>query len=116
MRPRPGELSATTMIEIADTDQIKPVLDRVMGIDAGEHVFMPGGREFAVPGEFEAGHSDEERGKLSAVRFVRFPFPEGVRAALPDAEVLLVVDHPAEWTRTRLTEEMKAALLRSLRG
>jgi hypothetical protein len=38
--PGPGELSATVFIEIADKEQIKPVLDRFMGIDVGRHVWF----------------------------------------------------------------------------
>jgi hypothetical protein len=114
--PRRGELSATMMIEIADKDQIKPVLDRFMGIDAGSHVWLQIGREFAVAGDFEAGHSDEEKGKLAAVHFVRFRFPEEALRAFAAAPVFLVVDHPAERMRTRLSEETKTALLQDLRG
>ena len=114
--PRRGELSATMMIEIEDQDHVKPVLDRFMGIDTGPRVFIQVGREFAVPGEFEAGHSDEEQGKLSGVHFVRFPFPDGALRAVAGAEVFLVVDHPAERSRTRLAEETKAAVLEDLRG
>jgi uncharacterized protein DUF3501 len=112
--PGAGGLSATMMIEIADKDQIKPVLDRFMGIDVGQHVWMQIGREYAVPGEFEAGRSDEELGKLSAVHFVRFALPPPAIAAFPDSEVFLVVDHPAERARTRLSDETRAALLRDL--
>ncbi len=112
--PRAGELSATMMIEIEDKDQIKPILDRFMGIDTGQHVWMQVGREFAVPGEFEAGHSDEERGKLAAVHFVRFAFPGPAIRAFREAEVFLVVDHPAERSRTTLSDETKAALLKDL--
>jgi uncharacterized protein DUF3501 len=112
--PRPGELSATMMIEIEDRDQIKPILDRFQGIDVGRYVWMQVGKEFAVPAEFEAGHSDQERGKLSAVHFVRFGFPEPVRRAFRDAPVFLVVDHPAERARVELSAEMKAALLEDL--
>jgi hypothetical protein len=112
--PAPGELSATMMIEIEDKDQIKPVLDRFMGIDTGHHVWLQIGKEFAVPGEFEAGHSDEEKGKLSAVHFVRFAVPAAAVRAFEDAEVFLVVDHPAERARVRLPEETKAALLQDL--
>ncbi len=114
--PRPGELSATMMIEISDKEQIKPVLDRFMGIDGGHAVWMQVGREFAVPGEFEAGHSDEEQGKLAAVHFLRFAFQEAAVRAFRDAPVHLVVDHPAERTRTELSAETKAALLEDLRG
>jgi Protein of unknown function (DUF3501) len=112
--PRRGELSATMMIEIEDKDHIKPVLDRLMGIDTGPHVWMQVGREFAVPGEFEAGHSDEEEGKLAAVHFVRFAFPGPAIRAFRDADVFLVMDHPAERARTRLSVETKAALLGDL--
>jgi hypothetical protein len=77
---------------------------------------MQVGREFAVPGEFEAGHSDEERGKLSAVHFVRFALPEAAVRAFADAPVVLVVDHPAQRARTELSAETKAALLEDLRA
>ncbi|HET8578815.1 MAG TPA: DUF3501 family protein [Methylomirabilota bacterium] len=112
--PRPRELSATLMIEIEDKDQIKPVLDRFTGIDVGQHVWLQVGKEFAVPGEFEAGHSDEEKGKLAAVHFVRFAFPPEAIRAFKDSDVWLVVDHPGERDRTRLSEETQAALLEDL--
>jgi hypothetical protein len=114
--PRPGELSATVMIEIPDKEQIQPVLDRFMGIDTTQSVWMQVGKDFAVPGEFETGHSDEEKGKLSAVHFVRFAFPEAAVRAFADAPVSLVVDHPAERARVPLSDETKAALLEDLRG
>ena len=112
--PRRGELSATMMIEIEDQAHVKPVLDRFMGIDTGLYVWMQVGREFAVPGEFEAGHSDEERGKLAAVHFVRFAFPGPALRAFRAAEAFLVLDHPTERARTRLSDETKAALLGDL--
>ena len=108
--PGPRELSATLFIEIADKDQIKPVLDRFMGIDTGRHVWFELGRGITVPGTFEAGHSDEEKGKLAAVHFVRFAFsPEAVRA-FREGEVELVVDHPAARARARLSPETRAEL------
>ena len=112
--PRPGELSATLMIEITDKEQIKPVLDRFMGIDAGQRVWIQVGKDFAIAGEFEAGHSDDEKGKLAAVHFVRFAFPPAAVRAFRESEASLVVDHPAERSRTRLSEETKAALLEDL--
>ena len=36
-----------------------------------------------IAGDFEAGHSDEELGKLSAVHFVRFALPARARRASP---------------------------------
>jgi hypothetical protein len=109
--PDDNELSATLFIEIVESSRIKKVLDRFMGIDSGEYIWIQIGKEHAIPGRFEAGHSDEERGKISAVQFVRFGLtPEQVRA-FRDSEVFLVVDHPAERARVRLPEGVKAALL-----
>jgi hypothetical protein len=114
--PGPRELSATMMIEIEDKDQIKPILDRYQGIDMDQPVWIQVGREFAVPGEFEAGHSDEERGKLSAVHFVRFAFAEPAVRAFRDSPVFLVVDHPAERARVEFSPETMAALREDLAG
>jgi hypothetical protein len=114
--PGPGELSATLFIEITDKEQIQPVLDRFMGIDVGPTVWMQVGKEFAIPGEFEAGRSDEEKGKLSAVHFVRFSFPPEAVRAFADSPVFLVVDHPAESGRAELSADTKGQLLLDLRG
>jgi hypothetical protein len=119
--PAPGELSATLFIEITEKDQIQAVLDRFIGIDAGgidvgPTVWIQVGKEFAVPGEFEAGHSDEEKGKLSAVHFVRFAFPPEAVRAFASSPVHLVVDHPAVRARVELPAETKAQLLEDLRG
>ena len=107
--PQPGELAATMFIEIAESAQIKPVLDTLLGIDVGDHVRLQVGAA-AVPGVFEAGHSDEELGKLSAVHFVRFALPPDARRAFAGAEVALVVDHPADPGRTVLTPAVRRRL------
>ena len=52
-----------------------------------------------VPGVFEAGHSDEEKGKLAAVHFVRFAFPAEAVSAFHTSAVELVTDHPAARAR-----------------
>jgi hypothetical protein len=111
--PGPGELSATMMIEIEDRDRIKPELDRFMGIDSGEHVWLQIGREFVIPGRFEAGHSKED--KIAAVHFVRFALPPAARRALVREPVALVVDHPNYRARTELTPDTQAALIEDLR-
>lgn len=114
--PDDNELSATLLIEIEEAAQIKPVLDRLMGIDSSEHVWIQVGKEHAIPARFEPGHSDPERGKLSAVHFVRFRFPPEAVRAFAEEEVSLVVDHPGEKARTRIPGEVKAALLEDLRA
>jgi hypothetical protein len=111
--PRPGELAATMFIEIGETAQIKPVLDTLLGVDVGDHVRLEVGPH-VVPGVFEAGHSDEEIGKLSAVHFVRFALPPAARRAFADAEVTLVVDHPGDRGRTVLTPAVRRRLAEDL--
>src|SRR6266705_4819830 len=61
-----------------------------------------GGLRFV--GDFEAGHSDEERGKLSAVHFVRFALPPEARERFVTSEVALVVEHPNARARTVLSD------------
>jgi hypothetical protein len=111
--PRAGELAATMMIEIAESAQIKPVLDALLGIDTRDYVRLEVGAHVAV-GAFEAGHSDAELGKLSAVHFVRFALPPAARAAFASSEVALVIDHPSERARTVLTEETRRSLAADL--
>jgi hypothetical protein len=111
--PGPGELAATMFIEIGDAAAIKPVLDALLGIDTRDYVRMEVGPHVAV-GRFETGHSDEERGKLSAVHFVRFALPPAAREAFAASEVALVIDHPNERARTVLPAEVKASLAEDL--
>ena len=111
--PRPGELAATMLIEITETAQIRPVLDKLLGIDTRDYVTLAVGPHVVV-GDFETGHSDEERGKLSAVHFVRFALPPEARRGFMGAEVALQVDHPNERARTVLSSATKRSLLKDL--
>ncbi len=114
--PGARELSATLLIEIEDKAEIQAILDRLMGIDSGDHVWIQVGRDYAIPAEFEPGRSDAERGKISAVHFVRFAFPPEAIRAFGEQDAYLVVDHPGEKARTRLPDEVKASLLEDLRS
>jgi len=111
--PQPGELSATLMIEIEEASAIKPVLDQLLGVDTRAYVKLAVGKQMIV-GAFEAGHSDEGRGKLSAVHFVRFALPPEARASFATSEVALVVEHPNERARTVLSDETKRSLVGDL--
>ena len=111
--PGPNELAATMMIEIPDPAKIQPILDALLGIDTRDYVRMEvGGR--SVVGRFEAGHSDEVRGKISAVHFVRFPLPAGALRVGRSEEVALIVDHPNERARTVLSAETVQSLAQDL--
>jgi hypothetical protein len=113
LMPRPGELAATMFIEIGEAAQIKPVLDTLLGIDVGGHVRLEVGAH-VIPGVFEAGHSDEELGKLSAVHFVRFALPPAACGAFADAEVALTCDHPGYRGRAVLVPAVRRHLAEDL--
>ncbi len=112
--PGPGELSATMMIEIEEMERITELLHGYMGIDSGDRVWLQVGREHAIAGQFEAGHSKED--KLSAVHFVRFRLSAEAIRDFREREVFLVVDHPNARARVRLSEDVKASLLEDLTG
>jgi hypothetical protein len=107
--PPAGALLATMMIEIADAAEIKPVLDKLLGIDTCDYIRLRVGPH-VITGVFETGHSDEERGRLSAVHVVRFPLSPEARRIFREAEVTLIVDHPNERASAVLSDETKASL------
>jgi hypothetical protein len=111
--PRPGELAATMLIEIETAALIRPVLDALVGVDTRDCVRLEVGSR-ALTGAFEAGHSDAERGKISAVHFVRFAVPRDVRRNFQSHEVALVVDHPSERARAVLSAATKSSLAADL--
>ena len=113
--PGAGELSATLMIEVTDPSQVKPVLDRLQGIDRGQTVGIRVGPHL-VYGTFEQGRSNEE--KISAVHYVRFPVSETVRKMMHDSAVPMqvVVTHPRYQAVQPVSEEMRRSLLEDLAG
>jgi len=111
LMPGEDELSATLFVEITDVREIRPELDRLVGID--EHVWLvlgDAGDGVAVRARFDAKQLEEDR--ISAVQYVRFPLgAEGARR-LRDAGVRarIRIDHPSY----RCEVELPAALRRSL--
>lgn len=113
--PGAGELSATLMIEVTDPSQVKPVLDRLQGIDRGRTVGIRVGPHL-VYGTFEQGRSNEE--KISAVHYVRFPVPAAVKALMedPSVPVQVIVTHPRYQAAQAVSDEMRRSLLEDLAG
>lgn len=105
--PDPGELSATLFVEITRSEDIRPSLHRLLGID--EHVALMVGSH-RVPALFEAGRSDED--KISSVQYLRFRPDEEARRALgtEGTEVALVCDHPTYSHHTPLSEATRKSL------
>jgi len=110
--PLAGELSATMLIEITEAERIESRLLSLLGID--EAVRLEVGGEPPIPGQFEPGHSREDR--LSAVQYVRFPLPPAAVAAFLDARVPahLVIDHPNYRAAAPIVDGVRASLAADL--
>lgn len=109
--PGEGELSATLMIEIPDAREIRPQLDRLIGID--EHVYLDVGSE-SVQASFDPKQFEEDR--ISAVQYVRFSLGARLAAGLsdPEIEVRLRIAHPAYAAATTLSAATRQSLARDL--
>ena len=110
--PAAGELSATLLIEITESSHIRDELLRLLGID--EAVRFEIGDRFVIPGQFEPGHSKED--KLSAVQYVRFAFDDAARAAFIKGTepVRLVIDHPNYRHTTTVSDAIRTSLAADL--
>ena len=107
--------AASVVAEVTESADIKRDLDAFQGIDRGRTVSLVAGPE-AVFGEFEGGHSKED--KISAVHFVRFrPSPRFIeilqRGVTP---VSIRVDHSAYRAEALAPREMQQEWLADLTG
>lgn len=111
--PRPGELSATMLIEITEDSDIESRLLRLLGIDEKVSLEIDGRR---VPASFEPGHSREDR--ISAVQYVRFKLPSETVEAFGDESRIatLRIDHENYRAATAIQGETRRSLARDLVG
>lgn len=117
LMPGPGELSATLFIEITERAQVRPELDRLVGIHEHVSLLLGGPTEpLGIPGLFDPRQMEEDR--ISAVQYVRFHLdPEHVEAlARPDLPARIRIDHPNYQAEAELAGETRAELLDDLRG
>lgn len=109
--PDPGELAATLFVEITEQQDIRPLLHKMVGIDA--HVSLEVGGE-RIRAAFEAGRAEADR--ISSVQYLRFPLTPSARAALaqPGTPVALVSDLPGYEHRVSLGDDTRASLASDL--
>lgn len=111
--PGDAELSATLYVEITDRAEIRPELDRLIGID--EHVVLEVG-DAEVPARFDPKQMDEDR--IAAVQYIRFPLGADLAARFADPAVPVAVriDHPHYAARAELSAATRESLAVDLRG
>ncbi len=109
--PGANELSATLMIEIPETQQIKSELQRLVGID--EHVFLDVAGK-SVRATFDAKQFEADR--ISAVQYVRFPLGPELACSFcdPATSARLRVEHPNYRASAELTGASRASLIADL--
>jgi hypothetical protein len=115
LMPGDGELSATLFVEIAEASEIRPTLDRLIGID--RHVLLvlgEGPDETAVRARFDPRQFEAER--ISAVQYLRFPLGPAERERLADLRLRarLRCDHPHYAREEEVPPAVRASLVASL--
>jgi hypothetical protein len=113
--PRPGELSATMLIEYADTIQRDSSLRELVGLENHTWICLGPRREKA---RYDQRQMSTDR--ISAVQFVRFPLggldPAEFLALADDGKIVIETDHPKLQASARITGALARALAQDLSG
>ncbi len=115
LMPGPRELSATLFVEITDATEIRPELDRLVGID--EHVSLVLGEdedERRIPATFDPKQMEDDR--IAAVQYIRFRLGPGEarRFAHPATRARIRIDHPNYRREAELGGPAREALVAGL--
>ena len=115
LMPGAGELSATLFLEIVEASEIRPTLERLVGLDRHVELVLGEGEgegegETLFHARFDRRQFDEQR--VSAVQYIRFPLGADGTRRLADSSLRarLRVDHP----HYRREEEIPPAVRESL--
>ena len=110
--PDGTNLKATFMVEYEDPEERRHMLGRLRGIEDRVWVEVAGERVFAVADE-DLDRANED--KTSAVHFLRFELPDGVRRALGEgAAMRFGIDHDHYRHECAVPEASRAALVTDL--
>jgi hypothetical protein len=110
--PGEDELSATLFIEIIDSSEIKPTLQRLLGLTRPGIVRLEIGNKYRIDGRIEGGREEEAAARLSAVQYVKFHVGREASETFSrtDEPVFIVIDHPNYKARARVGESLRASL------
>jgi hypothetical protein len=113
LMPGERELSATLFIEITEQAEIRPELDRLIGID--EHVSLEiGAGAGRIAADFDRQQLEEDR--VSAVQYIRFRLDSAQAKRFADAATpaAIRIGHPAYDERAEIPPDVRASLIRGL--
>jgi hypothetical protein len=117
LMPADRELSATLFVEITETSEIRPALDRLIGVD--EHVsLILGDDEEAVEikAQFDPKQMQEDR--ISAVQYIKFALDDAALQRFCDPNTLarVRISHPNYQREAEIPPATRESLIRSLRS
>jgi len=117
LMPADRELSATLFIEITEAAEIRPALDRLIGVD--EHVALILGDEpeaIVVRARFDPKQMEEDR--ISAVQYIKFPVDEAAlrRFCDPNLRACVRVSHPNYRREAEIPPATRKSLIRTLQS
>ena len=107
--PGDSELSATLLVEITDKDQIRPILDSLVGLGHNSIFLKIGERE--IPAIFDEAQSSVDR--ISAVQYLRWQLEEADIENMRSAEVpvAMISQHKNYTYATTLAKAQRESLL-----
>jgi hypothetical protein len=105
--PRPGQLSGTLFIELAQGSNIRAELDALIGLDEATQLVIGGE---VIRAEFDQAQVGEDR--ISAVHYIRFTLSPAQQKQFLDRAVKaeLRIEHPRYRVSSELTGETRRAL------
>ncbi len=116
--PRPGQLSATLLIELTTKMEMAHWLPRLVGIETAVRFEISPTREpvVRVPCRVEDAHAANltRTEVTSAVHFILFDFTAEQADSFAEESVALVVDHPFYQERVELSEATRSSLAADL--
>jgi len=117
LMPGERELSATLFIEITEAAEIRPALDRLIGVD--EHVSLivgDGSDAIEIKAQFDPKQLEEDR--ISAVQYIKFALGEAAQQRFcdPNTLTLVRVSHPNDQREAQIPPATRDSLIRSLRA
>ena len=115
LMPSEADLSATLFLEISEASEIRPTLERLVGLDRALVLVLgeePGATR--APARFDP--RQHEAGRISAVQYLRFPLDTSARGRFVDAGVRarLRSEHASYRREEEIPPGVRAALIASL--
>ena len=117
LMPADRELSATLFVEITEAAEVRPALDRLIGVD--EHVSLIVGDEdesVEIKAQFDPNQMEEDR--ISAVQYIKFALDEEAQRRFCDPNTLarVRVSHPNYQREAEIPPATRESLIRSLQS